>query len=71
MRNPKGMRGLLFMAAAMASMEENVLFVSESFKRIKETRKRKIIISDVRLTPAQLKRRNKEKRAKLARKINR
>jgi hypothetical protein len=59
------------MAAAMASMEENVLFVSESFKRIKETRKRKIIISDVRLTPAQLKRRNKEKRAKLARKINR
>jgi hypothetical protein len=71
MRNPTGMRGLLFMATAMASMGENALFASESFKRIKETRKRKIIISDVRLTPAQLKRRNKEKRAKLARKINR
>ena len=68
MRNPKGMRGLIFMAATMAAMGENINYANQETHR--HTRKRRIFPKSV-LTPKQLKVRNKEKRAKLARKINR
>jgi hypothetical protein len=68
MRNPRGMRGILFMAATMAAMEESFNYADQETHIF--TRKRRLLPKSI-LTAKQLKARNKEKRAKLARKINR
>ena len=68
MRNPRGMRGMLFMAATMAAMGENFNYADQETHRF--TRKRRLLPKTI-LTAKQQKTRNKEKRAKLARKINR
>ena len=68
MRNPIGMRGMLFMTATMAAMGENFNYTSQETRRF--TRKRRLFPKSI-LTAKQQKARNKEKRAKLARKINR
>ncbi len=68
MRNPKGMRGMLFMAATMAAMGESFNYADQETHRF--TRKRRLLPKSI-LTAKQQKARNKEKRAKLARKINR
>ena len=68
MRNPKGMRGMLFMAATMAAMGESFNYADQETHRF--TRKRRLLPKSI-LTAKQQKSRNKEKRAKLARKINR
>lgn len=68
MRNPRGMRGMLFMAATMAAMGESFNYADQETHRF--TRKRRLLPKSI-LTAKQQKSRNKEKRAKLARKINR
>jgi hypothetical protein len=68
MRNPRGMRGMLFMAATMAAMGESFNYADQETHRF--TRKRRLLPKSI-LTTKQQKARNKEKRAKLARKINR
>lgn len=68
MRNPSGMRGMLFMAATMAAMGQNFDYANQETHRF--TRKRRLLPKSI-LTAKQQKVRNKEKRAKLARKINR
>ena len=68
MRNPRGMRGMLFMAATMAEMGESFNYADQETHRF--TRKRRVLPKSI-LTAKQQKVRNKEKRAKLARKINR
>ncbi len=68
MRNPRGMRGMLFMAATMAAMGESFNYADQETHRF--TRKRRLLPKSI-LTAKQQKARNKEKRAKLARKINR
>ena len=68
MRNPRGMRGMLFMAATMATMGESFNYADQETHRF--TRKRRVLPKSI-LTAKQQKVRNKEKRAKLARKINR
>lgn len=68
MRNPRGMRGMLFMAATMAAMGESFNYADQETHRF--TRKRRVLPKSI-LTAKQQKARNKEKRAKLARKINR
>jgi hypothetical protein len=68
MRNPKGMRGMLFMAATMVAMGESFNYADQETHRF--TRKRRLFPKSI-LTAKQQKSRNKEKRAKLARKINR
>lgn len=68
MINSRGTRGLLFMAATMAAMGENFDFAKQETHRF--TRKRRLLPKSI-LTNKQQKVRNKEKRAKLARKINR
>lgn len=67
MMNSIGTRGLLFMAATMAAMGESADFANASFNKFKGAKQ---IKSTVKLTPKQLKNRAKEKRAKIARKIN-
>ena len=68
MRNPRGMRGMLFMAATMAAMGESFNYADQETHRF--TRKSRLLPKSI-LTAKQQKARNKEKRAKLARKINR
>lgn len=62
MRNPNGMKGMLFMAATMAAM-------GESFNQEPLKRKRRLLPKSI-LTSKQQKARSKEKRAKTARKLN-
>lgn len=71
MMNNKGMRGMLFMAATMAAMGESVFKADEETSKFKSRARKLKLQSKSILTPKQLKVRNKEKRAKLARKINR
>jgi hypothetical protein len=68
MRNTKGMRGMLFMAATMAAMGEKFAYAEQETHRF--TRKRRLLPKSI-LTVKQQKARDKEKRAKIARKINR
>lgn len=68
MMNSRGTRGLLFMAATMAAMGETFDYANQETHRF--TRKRRLLPKSI-LTAKQQKVRNKEKRAKLARKINR
>ena len=65
MKNP---RGMLFMAATMAAMGESFSYAEQETHRF--TKKRRLLPKSI-LTAKQQKARNKEKRAKLARKINR
>jgi len=66
--NSRGTRGLLFMGAVMASMSENFDFAEQETHRF--SRIQRLFPKSI-LTAKQQKSRNKEKRAKLARKINR
>lgn len=71
MRNPKGMRGILGMAAMMAALgDANFNAGLETQNLSRRWNKAKTMRSTAILTPRQLKSRAKEKRAKLARKLN-
>jgi len=64
-------KGLLFMAATMAAMGESFNYANQETHRFaKKSRKRRLLPKTV-LTAKQQKSRSKEKRAKIARKLNR
>jgi len=68
MRNPRGMKSMLLMASMFAAMGESFNYADQETHRF--NRSTRVLPKSI-LTSKQLKSRAKEKRAKLARKINR